>query len=78
MTLLHALKVMNPFSIYEVIGIVTILHVFDCKFLIPKLAMLTLRAHYKPENCVRIMEFLLFSYRRLCTVAFGLRYNGHP
>ena len=46
---------------------------------IPKLVMLTLRTHYEPLNsnwskkfgCV--VEFLFFSYKRLCTVNFGIR-----
>ena len=47
--------------------------------LIPKLAMLTLRVHYEPLNsnwsqeCECIVEFLFFSYNRLCTVNFRIR-----
>ena len=47
--------------------------------LIPKLAMLVLGVHYEPSNsnwpkkCEHIVEFLLISYKRPCTVAFGIR-----
>ena len=43
----------------------------------PKLAVVTLSVHYKSLNndyskkCERLVEFLLFSYKRLCTMAFG-------
>ena len=41
--------------------------------------MLILSVHYKPsqqhlaKKCEHVVEFLLFSYKRLCTVAFGIR-----
>ena len=46
---------------------------------IPKLVMLTSRAHYEPlksnwsEKCECVVEFLFFSCKRLCTVNFGIR-----
>ena len=52
-----------------------------CAMLIPKLTMLTLRVHYEPlnsnwsEKCECAVEFLLFSYKRLCTVAFGIQWS---
>ena len=54
----------------------------NCKTLIPKLVMVTLRAHCEPlnsnwsKNCECVVEFLFFSCRRLCTVNFGIR--THP
>ena len=50
-------------------------------FLIPKLAILVLGVHYEPLNsnellkCECIVAFLLFSYKRLCTVAFEIRHD---
>ena len=46
--------------------------------LIPKLAMITLSLHYEPLNdnypwkCDHVVEFLLLSKKRLCTVPFGI------
>ena len=40
--------------------------------LISKLAMLTLSVHCEPLKYEHIVEFLLFSCKRLCTVAFGI------
>ena len=48
---------------------------------IPKCTKLTLRVHYEPlnsnrsEKCECFMEYLLFSYKRLCTVTLGIRYG---
>ena len=47
--------------------------------LIPKMVMLTLRVHCEPlksnwsKKCECVVEFLFFSYKRLCTVTFGIR-----
>ena len=47
---------------------------------IPKLVMLTLRGHCEhlnsswSEKCGYVVEFLFFSYNRLCTVASGIRF----
>ena len=49
--------------------------------LIPKLTIVVLGVHYEPlnsnepEKCERVVAFLLFSYKRICTVAFGIRIN---
>ena len=47
-------------------------------YLIPKLAMLDLGVHYEPSNSNQpqkyewVVKFLLFCYKRLCTVAFEI------